>query len=100
MKKKKQMKKKTKDIIIHDFDFISYEAYMDQKENEFKEIQLKEQQRINEIKCPCCSSTNKKHVIETDNNGIIGPGHSSWIIEEYFICLKCGIMFKDIDKLK
>lgn len=68
-------------------------------EREAKEKAKKiEQERIDNIKCPSCKSTSKKHIVKTDSNGIIGPGYCSWIIEEYFVCKECGTMYKDINK--
>lgn len=58
-----------------------------------------EQERIDKIKCPSCKSTSKQHVEKRNDNGIFGPGYSSWIIDEYFVCKKCGTMFKDMEKL-
>src|ERR1035437_8625554 len=59
-----------------------------------------ERERIDKIECPLCKSTDKEHVIKSDSNGVYGPGHSSWILDQYFVCKKCGVMYKDIDKLK
>ena len=69
---------------------IEYEARM-KKEQEEKE-------RIDSIKCPACKSTNKHHHKKYQNNGILGPGSTSWITEEYLVCLDCGIHFSDLKK--
>lgn len=72
-----------------------------EEENRIKEEKKKEEQkRIDNLKCPCCKSTNKKHIVKSNDNGIFGPGYKSWVIEEYFTCLDCGVMFKDVEKQK
>jgi len=69
-------------------------------EKEAKETARKvEQERIEKIKCPSCKSTLKKHIVKRGDNRIIGPGYSSWIIDEYFVCKECGTMYKDINKI-
>jgi protein-arginine kinase activator protein McsA len=83
-----------------DLDPNWYENIM-KKENERKENDRKEEQeRIDKLKCPSCKSTDKEHIIKSDSNGILGPGYHSWLIDEYFVCNNCGIMFKDISKRK
>lgn len=47
--------------------------------------------------CPSCKSNNIKVVEKRDDNGIIGPGYSSWIIDSYLSCKNCGTRF---DKIK
>jgi hypothetical protein len=63
-----------------------------------KKKEEEEKERINNIPCPACTSTNKHHHKKYENNGIIGTGYSSWLIEEYLVCLQCGIHFSDIKK--
>lgn len=75
----------------------------EQERLEFEKKKKKEQEekeRINNIPCPTCKSTNKHHHKKYENNGIIGPGYSSWLIEEYLVCLQCGIHFSDINNGK
>lgn len=43
--------------------------------------------------CPACSSDDTYLYEKRENNGIIGPGFSSWVIESYWICDDCGIHF-------
>ena len=80
--------------------------YKDKLEREQKELEEKrkeeelEKERINKIECPLCKSTNKVHHIKRDNNGVIGPGFSTWVTDEYLICKSCGIHYSDITKLK
>jgi C4-type Zn-finger protein len=77
-----------------------YEKAM-KEEQDIKDAERKiEKERIQKIKCPSCKSTSKEHIQNCDNNGVIGPGYSSWVIDEYYVCNKCGIMFKDISKMK
>jgi len=59
-----------------------------------------EQERIDKINCPVCKSTNKIQRIKRKSNGIMGPGHSSWITDEYLVCRDCGIHYDDVSKLK
>jgi len=81
-----------------DLDPDWYEKHL-KAEREAKEKARKEKEdRIKKIKCPSCKSTSKEHIEKRDDNGIIGPGYSSWIIDEYYVCKKCGTMFKDLNK--
>ena len=78
--------------------------YANRKKQELAEQERKrkereqEEERINKIECPVCKSTDKIHHIKRNSNGIIGPGHSSWITDEYLICKGCGIHYSDIKK--
>ncbi len=70
------------------------------REEEEKRIEIEnETSRINSIPCPACKSTDKHHYIKRDSNGVMGPGFSSWITEEYLICKSCGIHYSDVSKL-
>ena len=44
-------------------------------------------------KCPCCKSTEIDIMQQTRNNGVMGPGFSSWVVEENFVCNDCGVLF-------
>jgi uncharacterized protein YbaR (Trm112 family) len=48
--------------------------------------------------CPCCKGTNIHLSQQRDSNGIMGPGFSSWVTSENFVCLTCGVMFLDVRK--
>lgn len=72
------------------------EAELERKRLEREE----EEKRINSIKCPLCTSTNKINHVKRGSNGIYGPGHSSWITEEYLICKDCGVHYSDLYKIK
>jgi uncharacterized protein YbaR (Trm112 family) len=72
-----------------------------EREEEIKRIELeKETSRINSIPCPACKSIDKIHHVKRGNNGVMGSGFQSWIMEEYLICKNCGIHYSDINKLK
>lgn len=50
-------------------------------------------------KCPHCKSNKNTELVEIrKDNGVFGPGFSSWIIDSYYVCKKCGSMFKRIFK--
>lgn len=63
------------------------------------EEQRLEKERIDTIQCPVCKSTDKIHHIKRQSNGIYGPGHSSWVTENYLICKNCGVHYSDISKI-
>jgi transposase-like protein len=86
---------------IPDIDFMeSYKECIDRKNKEFREAKEKEEERISAITCPSCKSTDKEHIVKSNNNGILGPGYHSWIVDEHFVCKKCGVMYKDLNKPK
>lgn len=58
----------------------------------------KEDLRISDLYCPLCKSKNKESINITKNNGIIGPGYHSKLLDSYYCCKSCGIMYKDIAK--
>jgi C4-type Zn-finger protein len=76
------------------------------KKQELAEQEIKrkekeqEEERINKIECPVCKSTDKIQRIKRKSNGIMGPGHSSWITDDYLVCRSCGIHYDDVSKLK
>jgi hypothetical protein len=57
-----------------------------------------EEERIEKMSCPSCKSTDKDHIVKSEDNGIYGPGFCSWVIDEYYVCKKCGTMYKDLNK--
>ena len=65
-----------------------------------KKKEQEEKNRIDKIPCPVCKSINKHHHTKYKSNGIMGPGSASWLVEEYLICLDCGIHFTDLKKVK
>lgn len=48
--------------------------------------------------CPCCKGTDIYLSQSFESNGIMGPGFSSWVTSENFVCLTCGVMFLDVRK--
>jgi uncharacterized C2H2 Zn-finger protein len=77
-----------------------YEKQLEAKRKAEEKTRKEEGDRSRIIKCPSCKSTSKDHIEKRDDNGIYGPGYSSWIIDEYFVCKKCGTMFKDMEKYR
>jgi hypothetical protein len=43
--------------------------------------------------CPSCQSDNTYLSERRENNGIMGPGYSSWVVESHWECNDCGIHF-------
>jgi len=83
-----------------DLDPNWYTKHLEEERKAKEEARKKEEERIENIECPCCASNLKEHIIKSNNNGIIGPGYRSWETESYFVCKICGVMFKDIEKFK
>ena len=79
--------------------FGIYDNIQKIKEDARKEAQRIEKERIDKIKCPSCKSTDKKHVVKRDSNGVCGPGYATWITDEYFVCKDCGTRFEDLTKI-
>ena len=50
------------------------------------------------IECPVCKSWTTKHVEKRESNDILGPGFASWVVDEYWYCKNCGVMFKNVKK--
>lgn len=50
----------------------------------------------NKLCCPLCKSEDINKSERRENNGIIGPGYSSWVVSSNCICNNCGIMFQPI----
>jgi len=71
----------------------------EEEERKRKEEEL-EQERINNIECPVCKSTDKIQRIKRKSNGVMGPGFSSWVTDDYLVCRDCGIHYDDVSKLK
>lgn len=71
---------------------------MEEDQARYKRELEDEKLRINNLKCPCCKSKDKRHYCRRDGNSIIGPGSRSWVVEEYLICSKCGIHYSDLNK--
>lgn len=84
---------------ISNFGFLSKEE-QEEENKKFVEKQEKEKERLDKISCPLCKSHKKENVVQSQSNGIIGPGSSSWVTESYLVCLDCGVMYKDLEEFK
>lgn len=51
-----------------------------------------------EISCPNCQSEEIEKKEFGNDNGIVGPGYKYYVILEFCVCKKCGVMFKDLNK--
>lgn len=52
-------------------------------------------------KCPVCKTAKYVSLIEKrKDNGIMGPGYSSWVIDKWYSCSNCGIRFDNPKNLK
>jgi len=106
LEKNSKMKKADPKVLKHDFEVIKglpenwYEKMIQEKEEAEEKTRKEEQDRIKKIKCPSCKSTSKTYHEHRNDNGIIGPGYSSWVTDAYYVCNKCGTMFKDMTKIK
>lgn len=49
-----------------------------------------------ESKCPVCHSANIRNDSVRNDNGVIGPGYKSWVVEEKYSCNDCGVYFKPV----
>lgn len=43
--------------------------------------------------CPVCDSTNTKPIEKRQNNGILGPGFRSWVVDRFMSCKNCKTRF-------
>jgi len=43
--------------------------------------------------CPACKSKDTYLYERRENNGIMGPGFSSWVIDSYWVCNECETHF-------
>jgi len=93
------MKEEIKSSIIDTdklFESMKEQQNLSQKKYE---LEMKEEsERISNLCCPLCKSNNKHLHIDYSSNGIYGPGSSSRIINEYYICNECGILYRDLKK--
>lgn len=51
----------------------------------------------NKKTCPVCKSENTKDESRREDNGVIGTGYTSWVVEEKHLCNDCGVYFKPVD---
>jgi len=59
-----------------------------------KTIQMK-LDHINNMECPVCKSKLKEKIENKIDNG----EYDMYVLDEYFVCLNCGIMYKDIKNI-
>lgn len=57
-------------------------------------------EKLKNIKCPCCKGDDISLSQQRESNGVLGSGFSSWVTAENFVCLDCGVMFLNTDKMK
>lgn len=102
MKESKRVKiKRTEGTPIDMSNWYENRKKQELAEQERKRLESeKEKNRIDEITCPVCKSTDKIHHIKRQSNGVYGSGYSSWVTENYLICKSCGIHYSDISKFK
>ena len=43
--------------------------------------------------CPHCESKDTYLYERRENNGIVGPGFSSWVVDSYWVCNDCETLF-------
>jgi len=68
------------------------------RQEAYRKKQKEEALRLEKLSCPVCKQTEKEHKIRAESNGIMGPGHFSRVVEDYWICKSCGVHFTDINK--
>jgi hypothetical protein len=61
-------------------------------------LRIEEEERINNIQCPICKSIKKEHIIKYNSNDILGPKNHSWIDEDYYICINCKYVYKNLNE--
>lgn len=64
----------------------------------YSERVKQEEARVASMTCPCCKSTEKIHNVDSENNGVLGPGYSVNILADYYICKSCGVHYSDLNK--
>lgn len=70
----------------------------EEKKKKEREAEEKEQKRFNNVKCPVCKSKDKSRIVKGRDNGVFGPGYHYHVEDEYLVCKKCGVMYKDLKK--
>jgi C4-type Zn-finger protein len=71
---------------------------LEEQEKENKRKELAEFKRIDQMECPVCKSNDKARHRLMNDNGIMGPGYSSHVILEFYICNTCGVHYSDLKK--
>lgn len=75
-----------------------YTNWLKEYEESKKKAEEIEKKRIDDMKCPVCKSTDKGFVSHGKDNGIFGPGYHYSETDSYWVCHKCGVMYKDLNK--
>ena len=75
----------------------AHELKEKQEQKEAEERRL-EKIRIDNMTCPLCKSNSKAHHVVSNSNGIMGPGHYSSPVMDYYVCKDCGIHYSDLNK--
>ena len=83
-----------------DLDPDWYGKHLRAKAEAEEKVRKDEEERIAKLACPLCKSTTKAHIVKSGSNDIIGPGYRSWVLDEYYVCKGCGVMYRDLTKLK
>lgn len=78
--------------------FKELKEQQDLSEELYNAQMKEEEERIFNLCCPLCKSNDKYLHIDYSTNGVYGPGSSSRVTNEYYICNECGILFKDLHK--
>lgn len=53
-----------------------------------------------EIICPSCKSSKTERREIRKDNGVMGSGYSSWVVDSWYSCKDCGVRFDLINKNK
>ena len=89
-----------RDKILKDKQRVNLKELYEDEVRLYKEKVKKEEDRVVAMTCPCCKSADKKHNMLSTSNGVMGPGYSSRIIADYYICQSCGIHYSDMNKIE
>ena len=54
------------------------------------------QERLGDVKCPCCKSDKIEEGGAFQSNGVCGPGYRSKNLLPHLFCLDCGVIFKNL----
>jgi C4-type Zn-finger protein len=76
--------------------YSDWEAQIKKEEEKYYKEVEQEKDRVKNMTCPCCKSTDKQHFVQSENNGVMGSGYSSWVIQSYYVCMSCGIHYSDL----
>ena len=89
-----------KDKIINDQHLDKIQEMYEEEVRAYKERVKQEEDRVAAMTCPCCKSAEKIHNVESTSNGVMGPGYSSHVTADYYICRSCGVHYNDMNKIE